>query len=200
MAQQEPTIKKRSEGRRRKFMEAISRWSKLSRNPVADIRSSPQKMPWHNRLRHLVNSESQKQIKLDETHVACVPNNNNEKEQNIPSTSKGHRCASEDGQLNIPAPPAVERRSFSHPEGAHAYVWSPVIRWDPRPQQRRQPRDRASVSEAVRVLLTFSWQTRADTYAPTTLYLYPIKEIPCFCKQYDECFIFNTVICSWELP
>lgn len=38
MAQQELTIKKRREGRRRKFMEAISRWSKLRRDPVADIR------------------------------------------------------------------------------------------------------------------------------------------------------------------
>lgn len=94
MAQQELAIKKRSKGRRRKFMEAIGRWSKLRRNPVADIRSSPQKMPRHNRLRHLVNSESQMQIKLDAVHVACVPNND-EKEENIPSTSEGHRCASE---------------------------------------------------------------------------------------------------------
>lgn len=32
MAQQELAIKKRSEGRRRKFMEAISGWSKLRRS------------------------------------------------------------------------------------------------------------------------------------------------------------------------
>lgn len=46
-------------------------------------------MLWHNRLRHLVNSENQKQIKLDDMHVARDPNNN-EMEENIPSTSNAH--------------------------------------------------------------------------------------------------------------
>lgn len=55
------------------------------RDPVANTKS-PQKMLWHNRLRRPVNSGNQK---LDDMHVACVPNSN-EKEENTPNTSNMH--------------------------------------------------------------------------------------------------------------
>lgn len=164
-------------------------------------------MLWHNRLRHLVNSENQKQIKLDDMHVARDPNNN-EMEENIPSTSNAHWQRT---QVCSWARPAWTSQHHGLWKGGVSHIQLELMHmsevWCPGeiPSQSRDasPETKPAFQRwrgfCFVFSLTFSWQTRADTYAPTMLYLYPIKEMPCFCKQYDESCIFNTVICSWEL-
>lgn len=99
-------------------MEAINKQSKLRRDPVIiDIRIISE----YATVQQVETSENQKQIKLDDTCVACDPNRNRKAVQATP-TGRGHRCTSEYGQLEYPSTMGcVWERGVSHvqPELMH---------------------------------------------------------------------------------
>lgn len=109
-------------------------------------------MLWH-KLRHLVNNESQKQIKLDDMHVAHDPNND-KKEEDTPSTGNTHWQRT---QVRIWAWPAWMSRQHGLWKGGVSHTqmeivhtsWSQMTRQDARPEKHHQPRDWPSVSEVA---------------------------------------------------
>ena len=132
-------------------------------------------------------------------HVALVTTKR-EKIRPAPATpaGKGHQRASEHGQLQQPGTAGLWEGGVSHAQTALPHT-SGDLRPGKVPSPETEPALQRCWALCFGFPVTFSWQTRADTYAPPTLYLYPIKKIPCFCKQYDERCIFNTIVCSREL-
>lgn len=143
------------------------------------ISESSQNTLRHNRLRYLVNTENQQQIKLDDMHVTCDPNHNG-KEVNVSSTSNRHwqrtqvhiwvRLAWISQQHGL----CVGRGSFPHAARAHAHIWSPMTRWDSWPEKRHQSETEASFSEVVGVLFCLSpdfWQNSGHMHPHHTLHV-----------------------------